>query len=85
MGEMAPEKPPVEFPPNAWGVDLLFSDGGFGLGTFFRKSINTKFTGFVDTSFSIWMFWKTMEYLIARFVEEYIFKGTHKIAGFAPI
>ncbi|MEN8192789.1 MAG: hypothetical protein ABFS12_08220 [Bacteroidota bacterium] len=49
---MALEKPPIEFPRYAWGVDLLFSDGGFGLGTFFRRAINTKLTGFIDLSFS---------------------------------
>lgn len=52
IGEMAPDKPPGKFPPNAWGVDLLFSDGGFGIGTFFRHSFSTKITGFVDVSFS---------------------------------
>ena len=52
IGEMAPEKPPAVFPPYAWGVDLMFSDGGFGIGTFFRRSINTKFAGFVDFSFT---------------------------------
>ena len=52
IGELAPEKPPAEFPANAWGADLLFSDGGFGLGTFFRKSFSTKVTGFIDISFS---------------------------------
>lgn len=52
IGEMAPEKPPGKFPPRAWGVDLLFSDGGFGIGTFYRRSFNLKLTGFVDLSFS---------------------------------
>jgi len=52
IGEMAPEKPPIVFPPNAWGVDLMFSDGGFGIGTFFRHSINTKFTGSIGFSFA---------------------------------
>ena len=52
IGDMAPEKPPGEFPPNAWGVDLLFSDGGFGIGTFLRRSLSRKVTGFVDISFS---------------------------------
>lgn len=52
IGELAPERPPLEFPPNAWGVDLMFSEGGFGLGTFYRKSFNTNLTGFVDFSIS---------------------------------
>ena len=52
VGKLAPEKPPEEFPPNSWGVDLMFGEGGFGLGTFLRHSFDTKFTGFVDISFS---------------------------------
>ncbi len=52
IGKLAPEKPPVEFPTNAWGADLLFSDGGFGIGTFFQKSFSLKVKGFVDLSFS---------------------------------
>ncbi len=52
IGKLAPEKPPVQFPSNSWGVDLLFSDGGFGIGTFFRKTFNQKTSGFIDFSFS---------------------------------
>lgn len=52
MGEMAQEKPAEIFPMNAWGVDIMFSEGGFGLGTFFRKSFNTTITGFLDLSIS---------------------------------
>jgi len=52
IGEMAPEKPPGKFPPRAWGADLLFSDSGFGLGTFYRRTFSIKFSGFVDISFS---------------------------------
>ena len=52
IGELAPEKPPMEFPPMAWGVDLMFSEGGFGLGTFLRKSFDYNLTGFVDFSIS---------------------------------
>ncbi len=52
IGEMAPDKPPIEFPKYALGLDLLFSDGGFGLGGFLRRSINTKFSAFADLSFS---------------------------------
>ena len=43
IGKIAPEKPPVEYPPHSWGIDIMFSEGGLGLGTFFRKSIT--FTG----------------------------------------
>ena len=52
IGELAPEKPPEEFPANSWGIDIMFSEGGLGLGTFLRKSFSTTFTGFVDFSFS---------------------------------
>lgn len=52
IGEVAPEKPPEEFPPNAWGMDIMFGDAGFGLGTFFRKQLNIKWTAFADLSFS---------------------------------
>ena len=52
IGELAPEKPPEIFPPNSWGVDLMFGEGGFGLGTFLRKSYSQDLTGFVDFSIS---------------------------------
>lgn len=52
IGKLAPQKGPEEFPPNAWGVDLMFGEGGFGIGTFLRKEFNVKLTGFVDISFS---------------------------------
>lgn len=52
IGELAPEKPPTIFPSNAWGVDLMFSDGGFGVGTFLRKNISPTVDGFIDFSFS---------------------------------
>lgn len=52
IGELAPEKPQIVFPNNTWGVDLMFSDGGFGIGTFFRKKISPKVKGFIDISFS---------------------------------
>ncbi|MGD8781450.1 MAG: hypothetical protein PVH88_21105 [Ignavibacteria bacterium] len=48
IGELAPKKPPEQFPPNSWGVDLMFGEGGFGLGTFLRKEFTTTITGFVD-------------------------------------
>ena len=52
IGELAPEKPPEQFPPNSWGVDVMFGEGGFGLGTFFRKNLNLTTTAFVDLSIS---------------------------------
>ncbi len=52
IGELAPEQPPETFPPNAWGADIMFGEGGFGLGTFYHKSFSRTVTGFVDLSFS---------------------------------
>jgi len=50
IGELAPEKEPEVFPDNTLGLDIIFSDGGFGLGGFYRRQFNQKFTGFVDFS-----------------------------------
>ncbi|MGE5497908.1 MAG: hypothetical protein ACM3Q2_07555, partial [Syntrophothermus sp.] len=52
IGEMAPEKPPEDFPKNSWGVDFMFSEGGFGLGTFYRHDFTRTLTGFTDFSIS---------------------------------
>lgn len=52
IGELAPERPTEIFPNNAWGMDIMFTEGGFGLGTFLRKSLATDLTGFIDLSFS---------------------------------
>ena len=52
IGELAPEKPPEIFPPNIWGMDIMFGEGGFGVGTFYRRSFSLTTTGFVDISIS---------------------------------
>lgn len=52
IGELAPDKPPEVFPPNAWGFDLLIGESGFGFGGFFRMQLSTKFTLFTDVSIS---------------------------------
>jgi hypothetical protein len=52
IGELAPPKPAEVFPPNTWGMDIMFGDAGFGLGTFYRREITTKWTAFADLSFS---------------------------------
>ena len=52
IGELAPPKPLEVFPTNSWGMDIMFGDAGFGLGTFFRKQIDVKWTAFADLSFS---------------------------------
>ena len=52
IGEIAPEKVPDIFPNNAWGVDIMFNDSGFGLGTFYRHQLADEITGFIDFSYS---------------------------------
>lgn len=52
IGKLADEKPSIEFPDNSWGMDIMFSEGGFGLGTFFRKALSDEITAFADFSFS---------------------------------
>jgi len=52
IGEVVPPAPPMQFPPNAWGFDLLVGESGFGFGGFFRKELSTKFTLFADVSIS---------------------------------
>jgi hypothetical protein len=52
IGEVAPEKPLEVFPTNAWGMDIMFGDAGFGLGTFLRKQLDLKWTAFADISIS---------------------------------
>ena len=51
IGELAPDKTPIAFPNNAFGVDLIFSEGGFGLGTFYRRTVSETIT--LSTDFSI--------------------------------
>jgi hypothetical protein len=52
IGELAPEKAPIVFPNNAFGMDLMFSEGGFGLGTFYRRTVAEDLTVFTDFSIS---------------------------------
>lgn len=52
IGKMAPEKDPVVFPKNSWGMDFVFSEGGFGLGTFYRRDLTNTLTFFTDLSIS---------------------------------
>ena len=51
IGEIAPEKPPEKFPPNAIGADIIFNNGGIGLGSFYKRTISDELT-FI-TAFSI--------------------------------
>ncbi len=52
IGELAPEKPPMVFPNNAFGIDIMFSEGGFGLGGFYRHKLSNIITAFTDISIS---------------------------------
>ena len=52
IGELAPEKEPLIFPDNAFGVDIMFSEGGIGLGTFYRRQVAQDLTAFADLSIS---------------------------------
>jgi len=63
IGNFAPEKESSVFPPNAWGVDIMFGEGGFGLGAFYRKNISQDFTLFTDFSISEAKDEKEIEYI----------------------
>ncbi len=63
IGEMAPEKPSEIFPDNSWGVDIMFGEGGFGLGTFLRHSFNHDLMAFADFSISESKDDKEIEYI----------------------
>jgi hypothetical protein len=52
IGELAPDKVPIIFPNNAFGMDLMFSEGGFGVGTFYRRTVTDDITLFTDFSIS---------------------------------
>jgi len=52
IGQLAPDKPAEVFPDNALGLDIMFSEGGFGLGTFYRRQLSQTFTLFSDFSVS---------------------------------
>jgi hypothetical protein len=52
IGELVPPKPPLNFPDNALGFDLLIGESGFGFGGFYRRQLSTNITVFGDVSFS---------------------------------
>ena len=52
IGELAPDKVPIIFPNNAFGMDLMFSEGGFGVGAFYRRTVTEDITLFTDFSVS---------------------------------
>lgn len=52
IGEIVPDKPPIIFPKNAFGLDVMFSEGGIGAGTFYRRAVSETVTLFTDFSIS---------------------------------
>lgn len=52
IGEIAEEPELKVFPKNSLGLDIMFSEGGIGLGVFYRRQLNQKLTLFSDLSVS---------------------------------
>src|SRR3990167_3244478 len=52
IGELAEEEAPKIFPDNSLGLDIMFSEGGIGMGFFYRRQLNQKLTVFTDFSIS---------------------------------
>jgi hypothetical protein len=40
IGELAEEEPQKVFPDNSLGLDIMFSEGGIGMGFFYRRQLN---------------------------------------------
>lgn len=51
-GMRIPPASPDFSPLNSWGLDLLISNGGFGLGLFYRHEYSRDLSGFIDFSIS---------------------------------
>ena len=52
IGELAEEETLKVFPDNSFGLDIMFSEGGIGMGLFYRRQLNQKLTVFTDFSIS---------------------------------
>jgi hypothetical protein len=52
IGELAEEKPNIQFPVNAIGFDLMIGEGGFGFGGFYKHNYTNTLAGFIDFSIS---------------------------------
>lgn len=52
IGELTEEETSKVFPNNSLGVDIMFSEGGMGVGVFYRRQLNQKLTVFADLSMS---------------------------------
>jgi hypothetical protein len=73
IGEIAPAKESITFPSHSYGVDIMFSEGGFGLGTFYRQALTRDLNWFADFSIS--------EAKDANEVEYYDYWGNSYVAG----
>jgi hypothetical protein len=49
IGELAPDTNRIEFPPNSWGVNLMFGEGGFAFGKDDREFDYVDYYGVVYT------------------------------------
>lgn len=52
IGQLNDEKPNIDFPVNAVGMDLMIGEGGFGFGGFYRYNLTNVLTVFTDFSVS---------------------------------
>ena len=52
IGELAEDEPQKIFPDNSLGMDIMFSEGGIGMGFFYRRQLSQKITVFTDLSIS---------------------------------
>ncbi|MDP2302581.1 MAG: hypothetical protein Q8N03_09195 [Ignavibacteria bacterium] len=78
IGDFAPDPKPIIFPDNAFGADIMFGEGGFGLGGFYRKSLSDKFTLFTDLSISEAKDEKEVEY-VDYYGRVYVFGKKNRI------
>ena len=58
---------------NTWGVDVMISTNGFGLGTFYRREFNSDLFGFINFSIS--------EAKDSREIEQYDIYGNSTVPG----
>lgn len=78
IGELVVEKEPMKFPPRTLGLDIIFTEGGFGLGGFWRKDVTDDFTFFSDFSISEAKDEKEFEY-VDYFGNVYVFGKKNRI------
>jgi hypothetical protein len=52
LGKIVEDKRTTSFPPDAYGMDIMFSESGFGLGFFYRHSFSDRWKLHADFSIS---------------------------------